>query len=107
MGIVSTIFVFAAYTALLLGYCEARERAYKIGVWPSRVLALLLVAFGAWAVDSFVAKVPTPFAPAGTNFPASSRPAPEPEALNLRGPEKSGPSAREEHENLLKEWSAK
>ena len=107
MGIVGTIFVFAAFAAMLIGYYEARVHADEIGVWPARVLALLLVVFGVWIVDSYVVKIPTPFAPRETNLPASSRLAPEPEPLNLKVPEKSGPSAREEHEKLLKEWNSK
>ena len=109
MGIVGTIVVLGLYALLILAFFKLRSEAQVMDgmpQWPHRVLGFLVLLSTLFLVDSYVVRIPSPFAPAELSLPNHSQPPPAVTPLILKVPEKTGPSAKEEHSKVLKEWSA-
>ncbi len=102
---VMMLFVACAWFAVVTWNMSTSQD--KSGVWSARIAATFFtVLLGVHLINAYVVPVAMPFAPREIDAPTTS-PAPrEAPDLRLDAPQKTGPSAADEHRAKLERWEA-
>lgn len=110
MGTVAALGVLMVFAACAWMMCVSWSMSATTdasSIWSTRIVSTIFtVVLGVHLINAYIVPVPMPFAPREVDAPASSpapRVAPD---LHLDAPQKTGPSAADEHRAKLERWEA-